>query len=61
MRCAAASVSFMTCGRGRGFGLDAGVDVAGVDFAGVDFVCVMSVMWSDPGRQSMPAIFSQTS
>jgi hypothetical protein len=38
MRCAAASVSFITCGRGRSFGLDAGVGVAGV----------MSVMWSIP-------------
>src|ERR1700722_19851227 len=30
MRSAAASVSFMTCGRGRGFGLAAGVGEAGV-------------------------------
>src|SRR5882724_6080469 len=36
MRCAAASVSFMTCGRGRG--LEAGKGEAGV----------MSVMWSIP-------------
>jgi hypothetical protein len=35
-RWAAASVSFITCGRGRGFAL--GVDEAGV----------MSVMWSIP-------------
>jgi hypothetical protein len=32
IRCAAASVSFMTCGRGRGFGLAAGVGEAGVMF-----------------------------
>ena len=38
IRCAAASVSFMTCGRGRGFGLAAGAGEAGV----------MSVMWSIP-------------
>src|SRR5882757_2818888 len=38
IRCAAASVSFITCGRGRGFGLDTGVGEAGV----------MSVMWSIP-------------
>jgi hypothetical protein len=30
MRCAAASVSRMTCGRGRGFGFDIGVGDAGV-------------------------------
>jgi hypothetical protein len=30
MRWAAASVSFMTCGRGRGFGLAAGFGEAGV-------------------------------
>src|SRR5437588_1585436 len=30
MRCAAASVSRMTCGRGRGFSLDEGVGDAGV-------------------------------
>src|ERR1700694_3859674 len=38
MRCAAASVSFMTCGRGRGFALETGVGEVGV----------MSVMWSIP-------------
>jgi hypothetical protein len=32
IRCAAASVSFITCGRGRGFGLDAGVGELGVIF-----------------------------
>src|SRR5205823_14913098 len=47
IRCAAASVSFMTCGRGRGFGLAAGVGVAGV----------ISVMWSIQKAKSMPAIF----
>src|SRR5882757_10217655 len=29
IRCAAASVSFITCGRGRGFGLETGVGEAG--------------------------------
>src|SRR4029079_6837100 len=38
MRWAAASVSFMTCGRGGGFGLEAGVGALGV----------ISVMWSIP-------------
>src|SRR5205823_11833136 len=38
MRAAAASVSFMTCGRGRGFGLGAGVFEAGV----------IPVMWLIP-------------
>src|SRR5215468_8509449 len=37
-RCAAASVSFMTCGRGRAFGLKTGVGDA----------CLMSLMWSIP-------------
>src|SRR5215471_13486492 len=37
-RCAAASVSFITCGRGRAFGLETGVGDG----------CVMSLMWSIP-------------
>src|SRR5216683_7120756 len=53
MRCAAASVSFMTCGRGR-----LGAAVLGLD-AGVDEACVMSVMWSDPGGKSMPPFFPE--
>ena len=36
IRCAAASVSFITCGRGRGFGLETDVGEAGV----------MSFMWA---------------
>src|SRR5882757_156613 len=50
IRCAAACVSFITCGRGRGFGFDAGVVEAGV----------MSVMWSIQRAKSMPAIFLKT-
>src|SRR6478736_4621405 len=38
IRAAAASVSLMTCGRGRGFGLEAGAGEAGV----------MSFIWSVP-------------
>src|SRR5207247_744873 len=45
MRCAAASVSFMTCGRGRGFGLETGAGAAGV----------MSVMWSIPAANQCPS------
>src|SRR5882762_9820121 len=42
-RAAAASVSFMTCGRGRGFGLEAGAFEAGVFEAGI-----IPVMWLIP-------------